>query len=166
MTKSYKMIVILYMLERGLKHWAESVTSTELAPFFHGYLMEKEYRKRNDFSDKESKKLWEYNETGVSQLIERMPMTKWGSAKGSMTRFEDGVFSLKFEPDPEHRTTLYRWTKEICLSRLHHHFERKSKSKDPFSDDVVFDVGTSRLWIEALNSLEFVKSSICSLSFD
>jgi len=60
-----------------------------------------------------------------------MPMTKWGSAKGSMARFEVGVFILRIEPAPEHRSILYRWTKEICLYRLHHHFERKDKSKDP-----------------------------------
>ncbi|GIO91435.1 MULTISPECIES: DEAD/DEAH box helicase family protein [Paenibacillus] len=131
MTKSYKMIVLLYMLERGTEHWAESVTPQEVAPFFHGYLMEKEYRRRIDFSDKDSKRLWEYNETGVSQLIERMPMTKWGSAKGSMTRFEDGLFSLRIEPAPEHRSILHRWTKEICLYRLHHHFERKEQKQRP-----------------------------------
>jgi DNA or RNA helicases of superfamily II len=131
MTKSYKMIVLLYMLERGPEHWAEPVTPLEIAPFFHGYLMEKEYRKRIDFSDKESKRLWEYNEAGVSQLIERMPMTKWGSAKGSMTRFENGVFSLRFEPAPEHRFILYRWTKEFCLYRLHLHFERKEQKQGP-----------------------------------
>lgn len=129
MTKSYKMIVLLYMLERGPEHWVESVTPKEIAPFFHSYLMKKEYRRRIDFSDKDSKRLWEYNETGVSQLIERMPMTKWGSAKGSMTRFEDGVFSLRIEPAPEHRSILYRWTKEICLYRLHYHFERKEQKE-------------------------------------
>lgn len=58
MTKSYKMIILLYMLERGSEHWAESVTSKETAPFFHGYLMKKEYRRRIDFSDKDSKRLW------------------------------------------------------------------------------------------------------------
>jgi hypothetical protein len=131
MTKSYKMIVLLYMLERGPDHWADSVTSEEVAPFFHGYLMEKEYRRRIDFSDKDSKRLWEYNETGVSKLIESMPMTKWGFAKGSMTRFEDGVFSLKVEPAVEHRAILYRWTKDICLYRLHHHFERKEQKQGP-----------------------------------
>ena len=95
MTKSNKIIGALYTLQCGPEYWAESVTPQEVAPFFHGYLVEKEYRRRIDFSDKDSKRLWEYHETGVSQLIERMPMTKWGSAKGSMTRFDDGVFSLK-----------------------------------------------------------------------
>jgi superfamily II DNA or RNA helicase len=34
----------------------------------------------------DSKRLWECDEAEVSRLVERMPMTKWGSAKGSMTR--------------------------------------------------------------------------------
>lgn len=129
MTKSYKMIVLLYMLERGPDNWAGPVIPKEVAPFFHSYLTDKEYRRRIDFSDKDSKKLWKYNEQGVSQLIERMPMTKWGSAKGSMTQFEDGLFSLRKEPAPGHRSILYRWTQEICLYRLHHHFERREQKQ-------------------------------------
>ncbi|MFC5471315.1 DEAD/DEAH box helicase family protein [Cohnella suwonensis] len=131
MSKSYKMIVLLYMLERGQESWTGPVTPLEVAPFFHGYLMNKEFRRRIDFSDNESKRLWEYSEVGVSQLIERMPMTKWGSAKGSMTRFEDGVFGLRLELAFEHRSILYRWTKEICLYRLHHHFERREQKQGP-----------------------------------
>lgn len=127
MAKSYKMIVLLYMLERGPEHWTEPVTAQETAYFFHKYLTEKEFRKRIDFSDKESRRLWEYNEDGVSQLIERMPMTKWSAAKGSMTRFENGTFSLWFEVAPEHSEILHRWTREICEYRLHYHFERKEQ---------------------------------------
>jgi hypothetical protein len=50
MLKSYKMIVLLFMLERGSEHWLDPVNSTEVALFFHTYLTEKEYRKRIDFS--------------------------------------------------------------------------------------------------------------------
>ncbi|MDI4647879.1 DEAD/DEAH box helicase family protein [Cohnella hashimotonis] len=131
MTKSYKMIVLLYMLERGPEHWAEPVTAKEVASFFHNYLTEKEYRRRIDFSDKESQKLWNYDEGGISRLIENMPMTKWGSAKGSTTRFEDGVFGLRFEIAPDDRLTLYQWTQEICLYRLHYHFERREQKREP-----------------------------------
>ncbi|MBO2946001.1 DEAD/DEAH box helicase family protein [Paenibacillus sp. F411] len=127
MNKSYKMIVLLYMLERGSKQWAEPVTSLEVAPFFHKYLTEKEYRKRIDFSDNDAKKLWDYDEVRVGKLIERMPMTKWSSARGSMTRFEDGVFSLDIETTAEDLEVLHRWTQEVCLYRLHVHFERKEQ---------------------------------------
>ena len=126
MAKSYKMIILLYMLERGPDRWMEPITAQEAAPFFHKFLMEKEYRKRIDFSDPELRRLWEYHEAGVSQLIAKMPMTKWGNVKGSMTSYEGGVFSLRCpQPPPQHKETVYRWKRDICLYRLHVHFERK-----------------------------------------
>lgn len=129
MTKSYKMIVLLYMLGRGADKWTKPVTPEEVAPYFHKYLTEKEYRKRIDFSDRESQRLWTYDEGDVGQLIEKMPMTKWSSSKGSMTAFEDGLFSLKIDPTPEERSILHKWTNEICLYRLHLHFERKAQKQ-------------------------------------
>ena len=57
MAKSYKMVVLLAMLERGISNWNKPITSKEAAPFFHHYLMEKEHRKRIDFSDKGAKKI-------------------------------------------------------------------------------------------------------------
>lgn len=129
MSKSYKMIVLLYMLERGVDSWTKSVTPGEVAPFFHRYLTEKEYRKRIDFSDRESQRLWTYDDESVSQLVARMPMTKWGSAKGSMTAFEDGDFSLKITPTPDESSILHKWTYEICQYRLHAHFERKEQKQ-------------------------------------
>ena len=48
MNKSYKMVVLLYMLERGEVNWMEPITPGEMAEFFYTYLTEKEYRKRKD----------------------------------------------------------------------------------------------------------------------
>jgi hypothetical protein len=75
MSKSYKMIVLLAILQSGPTDWYKPISSQEIAPFFHQYLTEKEYRKRIDFSDKGAKKLWNYDENSVSKLIETMPMT-------------------------------------------------------------------------------------------
>ncbi len=80
----------------------------EVTPFFHRYLMEKEYRKRIDFSDAESRRLWAYDEAAVSGLIARMPMAKWAGARGSKTQFEDGVFSLEDVPAADYRATVNR----------------------------------------------------------
>lgn len=127
MSKSYKMVVLLAMLERGVDRWTDPITPQEVAPFFHRYLTEKEYRKLIDFSDQEARRLWVYNEAGVSKLISNMPMSKWAGAKGSMTTFEDGRFGLKVvaPQDAEPALILYNWTQEICLYRLHLHFERR-----------------------------------------
>jgi superfamily II DNA or RNA helicase/HKD family nuclease len=127
MTKSYKMVVLLAMLQRGTRHWYDPVTSREVAPFFHQYFMEKEYRKRIDFSDNATKKLWKYDEDGVSKLIATMPMTKWsGSSKGLIT-YENDVFELQFDVIKEDEEILFSMTKDICEYRLHYHFERKAK---------------------------------------
>lgn len=123
MTKSYKMVVLAAMLKRGKKEWFKPITPEEVAPFFHNYLTEKEYRKRIDFSDNESTTLWEYDEKKVSKLIARMPMTKWG---GSST-FENNNFNLSLNVRQEHEDIIYKWTEEICEYRLHRHFEKRQK---------------------------------------
>ncbi|MFD2370962.1 DEAD/DEAH box helicase family protein [Brevibacillus sp. GCM10020057] len=128
MSKSYKMIVLLYMLGRGSERWHQPVTPEEVAPFFHGYLMEKEFRKQIDFSDKSSQRLWVYQQEGVARLIADMPMSKWSGSSKGLAAFENGVFSLRLDIAPEDKQILYAWTKEICLYRLHVHFERKAKN--------------------------------------
>ncbi|WP_143415275.1 DEAD/DEAH box helicase family protein [Geobacillus sp. E263] len=129
MTKSYKMVVLQAMLQRGSSRWHLPITPQEAAPFFHRYLTEKEYRKRIDFSDKETKRLWVYDEEKVSKLIARMPMTKWSGSSNGLLSFDNNVFSLTFSIGPEDEEILYQWTKEICEYRLHVYFERKDNKK-------------------------------------
>ncbi|MGH1050893.1 DEAD/DEAH box helicase family protein [Bacillus cytotoxicus] len=125
MTKSYKMLVLSVMLQRGKKKWYHPISPQEVAPFFHHYLMEKEYRKRIDFSDKQAQRMWEYDEERVSKLIATMPMTKWsGSSKGLLS-FDGSVFSINMDIQKEDEHLLFEWTKEICEYRLHVYFERK-----------------------------------------
>lgn len=128
MNKSYKMVLLLAMLERGTASWHAPITAQEVAPFFHRYLTEKEYRRRIDFSDKETLRLKEYDEQKVASLITRMPMTKWsGSSKGQI-KFDDGEFSIQLDILPEHAELVYMWTREICEYRLHGYFEKKAEN--------------------------------------
>jgi superfamily II DNA or RNA helicase/HKD family nuclease len=129
MSKSYKMVVLQAMLQRGSSQWHLPITPQEAAPFFHRFLTEKEYRKRIDFSDKETKRLWVYDEEKVSKLIAKMPMTKWSGSSSGLLSFENGVFSLNFSIAKEDEEILYQWTKEICEYRLHVYFERKDNKK-------------------------------------
>lgn len=128
MAKSYKMVVLLAMLERGKSDWYKPILSKEAAPFFHNFLMEKEHRRRIDFSDKGAKKLWDFDEKGVSKLIATMPMTKWSGSSKGLISYEDDTFKLNFDVAKEHEEILFYWTKEICEYRLHYHFERKAKN--------------------------------------
>ncbi|QQE80525.1 DEAD/DEAH box helicase family protein [Alicyclobacillus sp. SO9] len=127
MTKSYKMIVLLAMLHRGTEQWTEPVAPIDVAPFFHQYLMDKEYRKRLDFSEKTLKLLWDYDESGVSRLIATMPMAKWARSSKGLVTFEGGIFRLAFEVKSDDRLLLHKWTLQVCEYRLHWYFERKAQ---------------------------------------
>ncbi|SIQ01601.1 Superfamily II DNA or RNA helicase [Peribacillus simplex] len=127
MAKSYKMVVLLAMLDRGEVSWFKPITSEEAAPFFHSYLTETEYRKQIDFADKSSKKLWNYDEDGVSKLIATMPMAKWSGSSKGLISYEDDIFKLNFDVRPEDQRVLFEMTKDISEYRLHYHFERKAK---------------------------------------
>ncbi|ASA95766.1 hypothetical protein CA592_02220 [Anoxybacillus flavithermus] len=125
MRKSYKMVVLQAMLNRGPSRWHSPITPAEAAPFFHQYLTEKEYRKRIDFSDGETKRLWQYDEQKVAKLIAKMPMTKWSGSSNGLLSFENNIFSLNFSIAPEDEHMLYEWTQQICEYRLHVYFERR-----------------------------------------
>ncbi|KZE37168.1 DNA helicase [Bhargavaea cecembensis] len=129
MNKSYKMVVLLYMLSRGSKHWTDPVTPEEVAPFFQRYLTTKEYRKRADLSDKTGKRLIEYDEKRTADLIAKMPMTKWsGSEKAGKVLFEDNHFSIQLPlSNAEQSALLHHWTEQITTYRLHEYFERKTR---------------------------------------
>ncbi|AQQ54760.1 DEAD/DEAH box helicase family protein [Planococcus lenghuensis] len=127
MTKSYKMVVLAAMLEKGSVHWYEPVTPEEIAPFFHRYLTEKEYRRLIDFNDKQGKKLRDYDEQGVADLVARMPMTKWsGSATEGLITFVQNQFVIHLEPSATEQEVLFEWTKQIADYRLHVYFGRKA----------------------------------------
>ncbi|WP_191565938.1 DEAD/DEAH box helicase family protein [Metabacillus idriensis] len=125
MTKSYKMVVLLYMLNIGPENWLKPVTPEEVAPFFFKYLTEKEYRRKIDFSGKAAKEMWNGDLKKVSKLIKDMPMTKWSGSSNGLVIFNEGEFSFNLSVNEKDAVQLYRWTKEICEYRLHHYFERK-----------------------------------------
>ncbi len=130
MNKSYKMVLLKYMLTRGPRDWFKSVSPIEAAPFFHAYLMEKEYRFKADFSDAKGKGLRRFDEKKMAFLITDMPMTKWsGSAKENLVVFNGKeAFSVNLMPADEELELLYNWTQEITDYRLHAYFERKANS--------------------------------------
>ena len=127
MSKSYKMVLLLAMLERGAEHWAEPIKAEEAAPFFHKYLTEKPYRKRIDFSDKTTKALWEYDERKIAALIVRMPMTKWSVSSKGLLMVNGFELSMNFDIQEKDKKSLYHMTKEICEYRLQFYFERTDK---------------------------------------
>lgn len=130
MSKSYKMIVLLAMLERGAEQWYNPMTAQEATPFFYNYLMSKEFRKRKDFSDNKTRKLWVYDAVRTSQLIADMPMTKWAGSSKGMIDFDGTTFEIQLDVSgetPESLQVLYQWMKEIAEYRLAAYFERRKE---------------------------------------
>lgn len=126
MTKSYKLIVVLAMLQRGENNWYKRITLQEIAPFFHRYLMAKNYRWQTDLSDKQGKALQHYNEQKIVQLLKQMPIRAWTNSYQN-AKLEGAFFSFSLQPTEEEMSILFDWTYQICEYRLHTYFERKSK---------------------------------------
>lgn len=124
MTKSYKMVVLEYLLQKGEDLWYQPVTPNEVAPYFHHFYMSKNYRKQIDFSDKNTKELWQYNEEKVAKLIANMPMSKWVGNDG-LVFFDGGKFGINFEIEKKHEKILHMMTRQICEYKLQTYFERK-----------------------------------------
>src|SRR5699024_6406451 len=95
MTKSYKMVVLQFILNQE-DHWISSVTPEEIAPYFHNFYMEKNYRKYIDFSSKTNKAMWDYDEKKIARLVTTMPI-KHLQGKDALMKFEDNKFGIAFE---------------------------------------------------------------------
>lgn len=128
MTKSYKMVVLEYLLQKGENAWYHPVTPNEVAPYFHHFYMSKNYRKQIDFSNKNTKQLWEYDEGKVAQLIANMPMSKWVGDDG-LVFFDGERFGINFEVNKEDERILHMMTRQICEYKLQTYFERKGYKK-------------------------------------
>ncbi|MEC5425306.1 DEAD/DEAH box helicase family protein [Virgibacillus sp. C22-A2] len=124
MKKSYKMVVLQYLLNKGPTDWLKPITPEEVSRYFHQFFMEKSYRKNKDFSHKSAKKLWNYDETKIAKLIANMPMSKW-VGKDDLVYFKENQFGMNFEVDENEQLVLHEMTSEICKYKMQVYFERK-----------------------------------------
>lgn len=127
MSKSYKMVVLLAMLERGAENWCLKITPEQVAPFFKDYYQQKKYRMVIEFSKEKSQGAWLDDETRLINQIKTMPMTKWSGSSKGLVELAGNEFRLKFDINLEHNKILFDQTKEVCEYRLHEYFERKEK---------------------------------------
>lgn len=126
MTRSYKMVLLKAMLQKGYSEWYKPITPEEAAPYFHYYLTSEEFRRSIDFSGKSHKQMWEYDEKKVASLIGSMPMTKWSGSSGGLITFEDGIFDIGLNIPEQFEALIFNFTSEICEYRLHAYFQRKA----------------------------------------
>lgn len=118
MTKSYKMVLLHVMLERGVRDWYKPITAKETAPEFATYLSQPTKRAIDNIDLKPQK---------VESLLQRMPMTKWAASSKELADFDDTTFQFNIAIDPAYEEIIYGWVKEICEFRLHRYFSRKAE---------------------------------------
>lgn len=128
MTKSYKMVVLDFMLSRGVEGWNKAITPEEAAYHFHDYLTSKEYRRKIDFVSGNTQKLIDYDEKAVAKLIATMPMTKWSGSSKELVTFKDNSFKLEFDVVEGDKEILWEMTRQVCEYRLGVYFERRGRN--------------------------------------
>ncbi|MER2009694.1 MAG: hypothetical protein ABS939_19840 [Psychrobacillus sp.] len=114
MNRSYKMVVLLAMLERGEERWMEPITAAEVAPFFYDYLHAEKYRESKDAQTAELK--GPFDAAKVERLLRKMPFPKIGKPFA----FDFDILSIKIEiQSPE---LLYVMVRDIIQFRLNLYF--------------------------------------------
>jgi len=126
MTKSYKMVVLKTMLNKGKRGWYEPITSAEVAPYFSEFYLSKKHRLQIEFSKEKSKGAWLKDLKEVAKKVAQMPMTMFSNSSKGLITFEDNLFKVNFDVQKEAEEDLYNFTKEICEYRLHEYFEKKA----------------------------------------
>ena len=128
MSKSYKMVVLNYMLSKGQDDWYQPITPKEAASYFAVFYQSKKHRFNIEFGKEKEKGHWLNDLKEVVKKIAQMPMTKLSESSNGLISFKDNVFKLELEVEKEDEQYLFIFTKEICEYRLHEYFEKKDKS--------------------------------------
>lgn len=117
MDRSYKMVLLLAMLQRGDKDWFKQIKAEEVVPFFENYLS-KGARKQIDNIPTDSKE--------VRNIIYRNPITTWGKKNNPWITLINEEFSFNIKPEEDEANILYDWVKQICHYRLTDYFRKKA----------------------------------------
>ncbi|QZY87135.1 DEAD/DEAH box helicase family protein [Exiguobacterium acetylicum] len=114
MNRSYKMVVLLAMLERGEERWMEPITAEEVAPFFYEYLHAEKYRELKDAQTAELKGA--FNKHKIERLLIKQPMSKIGPPFVYKNYHLSVLVSLKFPNE------IYKIIQGIINYRLTNYF--------------------------------------------
>lgn len=126
LNKSYKLVLLLAMLERGPEQWTSPVQLKSLAPYFHTYLTSREYRSRIEFSERSTRRYaGKYVEKDIVELLKKQPVSFLHKSSKGLVQYSNDQLSMHIG-EAATCPYIHRWTQEICSYRLHRYFERKS----------------------------------------
>ncbi|WP_010305638.1 DEAD/DEAH box helicase family protein [Kurthia senegalensis] len=118
MSKSYKMVLLDAMLQRGPADWYKSITASEASIYFSAYLKQ---------PTKQTIDPIDFTPQKVIRLLEKMPMTKWAASSKGMASFDGQIFQFNVSIQPNEQELIYEWVKEICSFRLNRYFSKKAE---------------------------------------
>jgi len=119
MNRSYKMVVLLAMLERGEERWMEPITAAEIAPFFYGYLHAEKYRELKDAQTAELK--GPFDSAKVERLLKKMPFPKMGQPFETIE--DQGILFIRQDLKTISRI-LSNWITDTIQFRLKRYFSK------------------------------------------
>ncbi|WP_214815658.1 DEAD/DEAH box helicase family protein [Exiguobacterium sp. s59] len=120
MAKSYKMIVLSIMLNRGIERWLQPISASEAARPFYDFINIVPYRQKIDGQTKELQS--SFQQQRIEKILLRMPFDR--IAKGPFFVSEE---ALHIENNEAFKHPLvYQWVSQIVEMRLHHYFSRKA----------------------------------------
>lgn len=119
MEKSYKMVLLKAMLDRG-EGLNAAISASEAAPHFYGYLHAETYRRAD--CDAQPTLSQPFDVRGVSRLIAQMPMHHLAASLFEYFRREGERLQVLPRFHPEDRSLVREWTAAIADYRLHRYF--------------------------------------------
>ncbi len=120
MQKSYKMVLLRAMLDRGPR-WVDPISAKDVAYPFFQYLHDARYRHVD--VDGQPVLRAPFRLALVAAKIAEMPMRHLAESAPDYFRLEDGVMSVQVPVDaPGDRDRLAIWTRDIVEYRLHRYF--------------------------------------------
>lgn len=124
MQKSYKMVLLRAMLERGAR-WADPMSAKDAAAPFFRYLNGARYRHVD--VDRQPALRVPYRPNLVAAKIAEMPMQHLAESAPDYFEVKDGVMTVDIPVENlDDRDRLALWTREIVEYRLHRYFYEKT----------------------------------------
>lgn len=119
MEKSYKMVLLKGMLDRG-DRWSTAITADEAAPHFYDFLHAEAYRHVD--CDAQPKLRQPFDARDVGRLILQMPMRHLAESIPDYFRLDGQSLHVVTQFRAEDSILVHQWTRDIADYRLHYYF--------------------------------------------
>lgn len=129
MEKSYKMVLLKTMLDRG-ERWSTAITAREAARHFYDYLHAEPFRRVDCNAQPKLSRPFDVGD--ISRLIAQMPMHHLAASLPDYLQLDGERLDVLAKFSSEDDALVREWTTDIVDYRLHYYFfERHAGQGDP-----------------------------------